>query len=1002
MNEVKIADILPLSPLQAGLLFHHDFDETAGDVYTVQLSVGLEGRLDRPALWAAAEAQLQRHANLRAAFRYRQHDEPVQVVPTRVSVPHSEADLSALPDDLGQAELNRLAEEHRARRFDLRRAPALRFALVKLAPQRHRLLFTCHHILLDGWSMPLLVQELLALYRARVRGRQIPDGAGLPAVTPYREYLKWLTSRDQEAAEKEWRRALEGVQEPTYLIPGGRAFGRPKEIWRTLPADLTARLNHMARSRGVTLNTVVQGAWAIVLGRLTRRHDVVFGATVSGRPPELSGSETMIGLLMNTVPVRVRLQPAESRADALTRLQSEQSALLDHQHLGLSKIQRLTEAGELFDTLLVFQNFPLHPEHADDGTVLRITDVTSLDATHYPVSLVVVPGDELYLRLTYRSDVVVPGGAPRLLDRMARVLEALAHHPNRPVGGIDVLSSGERHQLLAEWNDAAHVRAPVPPGTSPPIGRSIPGARAYVLDPRFELLPAGVAGELYLAGTGLARGYLNRPALTAERFVPDPFGPSGSRMYGTGDLARWRGDGQLEYLGRVDHQVKIRGFRIELPEVESAITSHAAVAAAVVVARENKPADRHLVAYVAAQPGHSLETEALQRHLASVLPEYMVPSVVVWLDTLPTTAHGKVDREALPPPTTGGTAGGRPPRTPQERALCAAVADVLNVAQVGVDDNFFGLGGNSLSAARLVSRIRAEPGISLSIRDLYESPTVAGLMKRQDAAASSRAGLEVLLPIRSYGTAPALFCIHPGSGLSWSYAGLARHLEDRPIYGLQAGGLARPTELPGSIDAMAEDYVGRIRMVQPAGPYHLLGWSFGGVVAHAIATRLQWQGERLEFLALLDSYAPSSGDGGDEPLVAEERRVFLEGLGLNAVHFLSGEITPAAVLEAARRDGSPVARLDEAIVSALMAASAHHLRLMAAHTPAIFEGDMLSFEAGVGQPVDTSSAVSWRPFVTGSIDSHVIDCRHEQMMQPAALICMGPVIAAWLDRREPE
>ena len=370
-------------------------------------------------------------------------------------------------------------------------------------------------------------------------------------------------------------------------------------------------------------------------------------------------------------------------------------------------------------------------------------------------------------------------------------------------------------------------------------------------------------------GAGLARGYLGRAGLTAERFVADPFGPAGSRMYRTGDLARWRADGVLDFLGRADAQVKLRGFRIEPGEIEAALQRHATVAQAAVIARRDGADERadasgsdtaagtlRLVAYVVPKAGMAVDASALRQHVAALLPDYMVPSAFVSLERLPLTPNGKLDRRALPAPVLTTNAPQRLPRTPQEAVLCALFAETLGLTDVGIDDNFFELGGHSLLATRLIGRIRSALDVELAIRSLFEAPTVEALAKLVTADVTpSNSDFDTVLPIRATGQAQPLFCIHPAGGISWPYARFIRHIPpDRPIYGLQARNLLQRDYYPNSIEEMAADYVDLVRKIQPSGPYHLLGWSFGGLVAHAMATQLQRSGEEVALLALLDSY----------------------------------------------------------------------------------------------------------------------------------------------------
>ncbi|MCW8101039.1 amino acid adenylation domain-containing protein [Streptomyces tauricus] len=1042
MKRSALEDILPLSPLQEGLLFHNVFDEKALDIYTVQMVLDLEGALDAKALRTAAGALLARHANLRTAVRHEGLSRPVQIVLKDVPLAWHEVDLSALPRDEREREARRVLDADRARRFDLAEPPLVRFTLLRYGPDRHRFVLTNHHVLWDGWSRPVLLRELLALY---LNGGDVSQ---LPRVRPYRDYLGWLAGRDRAEGERAWQEALAGLEAPFRVASAasGRVPVVPRQVEMSLTPSETARLTERARELGVTLNTVAQAAWAIVLSRLVGRTDVVFGVTVSGRPPELDGVENMVGLFINTLPLRLRLHPAEPLADLLGRLQTEQTRLLDHQYLGLTRIQELAGVGELFDSALVFENYPLDPAGAPAADAhaprhgVRVTGVETQDGMHYPLGLIVKPGNRLRFRVDFRPDVFTEETATAVGERLRRVLTAVLDDPRRPVGTLDVLSAAERTRVLEEYNDTARevretdvvtlfqeqaartpdaeavvsgaerltyaelnaranrlarllvaggaaperfvalalprtvqaavgllavlktgaaylpldpgypadriaymldsadpallvttrelapglpehaaprivlddvdltpysgadlsdadralplslthpayvvftsgstgrpkgvviehrslgaylVRAkeayptaagttllhspisfdltvtglytplvsggrvhiaeltgdaaagpsatflkgtpsvlalldelpdevspthtlmlggellvgealdrwrvrhpdatvfnvygateatvnsvenPIEPGTKVPagaipVGRPFWNTRILVLDAGLRPAPPGTAAEVYIAGTGLARGYLGRQDLTAERFVACPYGAPGERMYRTGDLARWNEAGALEFVGRVDGQVKIRGYRIELGEIESVVSGHPEVARSAVVVREDVSGDRRLVAYVVPDQGAAPAPAAVREHAAATLPDYMVPDAVVVLDALPLTPNGKLDRRALPAPEYGTAPGGRAPRSPREEILCGLFAEVLRRPAVGIDEDFFDLGGHSLLATRLVSRIRATLDVELSVRQLFDTPTVAGVAGALDTGSGAR------------------------------------------------------------------------------------------------------------------------------------------------------------------------------------------------------------------------------------------------------------------------
>ena len=525
-----------------------------------------------------------------------------------------------------------------------------------------------------------------------------------------------------------------------------------------------------------------------------------------------------------------------------------------------------------------------------------------------------------------------------------------------------------------------------------PIGQPIQNVRAYVLDGNLQLAPPGITGELYTVGPGLARGYLKQPGLSAERFVANPYGARGTRMYRTGDLARWRGNGVLEFLGRTDHQLKIRGFRIEPAEIEGVLRAHPAVAQAALIAREDRPGEKRLIGYVVLASGQTADAAFLRAHLARSLPDYMVPAAIVLLDALPLTPNGKLDRKALPAPDlSAATNSWQTPRTPQEETLCALFAETLGLPRVGIEDNFFELGGHSLLATRLVSRINTTLDIKLSIGNLFAAPTVAGLGE-QLSSNTDRGSLEVLLPLRPHGSLSPLFCIHPVTGISWCYAGLLQHLRaNYPIYGLQARGLKHPEPLPLTIEQMVRDYLGQIRKIQPRGPYHLLGWSFGGVAAYAIAAELQLQGEQVVLLALLDAY-PIDQENPCNPR-DEERQVhpYLRNLGQLPAAYLS------TIKELLQREGHIPSDFEDRHLLAMSEVVKNSQHLKSTFVPPQFKGDLLLFTATqheAGPPTER-----WRPYVSGHIHIHPIACQHMYMMRPEPLAEIGRVLAAELEKR---
>ncbi|OXM62111.1 non-ribosomal peptide synthetase [Amycolatopsis vastitatis] len=1022
-----VEDVYPLTPLQAGMVFHTLLDD-GSPAYFEQVRIRLAGVADPAGLAAAWQRVVDRTPVLRTRLVWTGVEEPVQVVDRAATLPVTHHDWR----DLGPAEretaLREALEADRAVPFDLTRAPLTRLTIAALPGDEVDLVWTSHHVLFDGWSAAQIFAEACEHYAAATAGVR----PALVARRPYRDYLGWLADRDQAAADEFWRTTLAGFDAPTALPydrpPAEAHQSRSTDAVRTeLPAAATLRLREFARTHGLTVNTVVQGVWALLLAMVSGDRDVLFGTTVSGRPGDLAGVESMIGLFINTIPTRVRVDGTQPVARWLGQLQAAQSEARDHDFVSLARLRPLSDvpAGQnLFDSMVVFENYPIS-EPATAGAP-RVVEVASADATNFPLCLRASLDEGLALDLAYDPALFDAGTVTALTDRLVALLDGVTADAGRPLARVPWVGAAERAQVLADAHgpDAAgtpstvpalfadqvrrrpdapavlagdrtltclelderanhlaqrlaglgvavedrvglllepsveHVvaelavlkagaayvpldtRAPherlravlaeagvsvvvagdtwltvaesvhsgpsltvgeqrsrtapdcravpdnlayvmytsgstgvpkgvavrhrditalaqdsrftgdahtrvlahsplafdastyelwvplltggatvlpdgpdltpaslrravsehdvtsawltaglfrllaqddpdclrglrevwtggdvVPPamvrtvqaacpglvvvdGYGPtetttfatsfrltgetgvpepvPIGRPLDGMRAYVLDAELRPLPTGAPGELCLAGAGLARGYLGRPGLTAERFVPDPFGAPGERMYRTGDVVRRGPGGELVFLGRSDDQVKLRGFRIELAEVEAVLAAHPAVAQAVATVHPDSSGIKRLIAHVVLE--RAADPDELRAHVAAALPEYMVPAVVMVLAALPLNRNGKVDRRALPAPD--GPLTSRPyvePATATQRAVAGIWQRLLGVERVGAKDNFFELGGDSILSIRLVSRLLAECGVSLSPRAVFAHPTVSRL-----------------------------------------------------------------------------------------------------------------------------------------------------------------------------------------------------------------------------------------------------------------------------------
>jgi amino acid adenylation domain-containing protein len=1035
--------------MQEGILFHTLCASEPG-VYSVQWSCTLHGNLCVSTFKQAWQLVLDRHPALRTAFSWELRDEPFQIVYRHVKLPWRQHDWRSISAAEQEWRLEAALAEDRAQGFELSKAPLMRLVLNQLTEDAYQFVWSLHHLVLDGWSRPVVLREVFQIYDAFCLDRELRLEVG----RPYGDYIAWLQRQDLSQAKLFWRQTLKGFTTPTALNIGNahdnfssKNVDHAEQQLR-LSAAATADLQALAQQHQLSLNTLVQGAWATLLSRYSGQEDVVFGVTVAGRPTDLAGVESMIGLFINTLPVRVRVDPKALLIPWLQERQQQQVEARQYEHSPLVQVQGWSDVPRglpLFESLLIFENYPARASVQKWGNSLEIHRVRVISRTNYPLTVVVVPGLELTLRIGYQCHRFDTATITRMLAHFRMLLEGMATDPARRLVDLPMLTQAEQHQLLGEWNDSSlacpqdtsmhqlfeaqvartpdavavvfedqeltyrelniranqvahHLQAlgvgpevlvglyverslemmvgllgiikaggayvPLDPaypqerltfilrdaqiavlltqqrlsarcsehqtqivcldtdwemiaqesGTNPinkvtpnnvvyvlytsgstgtpkgvavehyqlcnylhgisqrlalsnpasfatvstlaadlantmvfgalctggclhvlsqecvadpdimadyfrhhsidclkivpshlaalqtslppeqvlpnrllilggessrldwveslqrlapgcailnhygpteatvgaltyhmeenkrapvtstlPLGRPLANVQIYLLDPHLQPVPIGVPGELYIGGASVARGYLNRPALTAEKFMPNPFSNMpGTRLYKTGDVARYLPDGNVEFLGRLDNQVKLRGYRIELGEIETTLEYHPAIRQAVVLAREDTPDRRHLVAYCVPHHGCIPDIRELRSFLQTKLPDYMVPSVFMVLDALPLTPNGKVDRQALPAPDQE-----RPPlseafvapSTLSQELLVGIWASVLKVESVGIHDNFFALGGHSLLAVQVMSRLRKVFQVDVPLRVLFDAPTVAGLAR---------------------------------------------------------------------------------------------------------------------------------------------------------------------------------------------------------------------------------------------------------------------------------
>ncbi|MFF5070222.1 non-ribosomal peptide synthetase [Micromonospora olivasterospora] len=1059
-----LEDVYPQTPLQQGLWFQSQYAQGQG-LYHVQVVLEIEQDLQVEVFRQSWAEVMRRHPILRTNFWSVPGHEAMQLVWRQVPVPLEEQDWRSDSPQQQRERLDAYLKQERARGFDPYEIPQWRMLLARTADDNYSFVLSAHHTILDGWSNSLLLAEVVQCYGALLQGRQ----AALQPTRPYRDYVAWLRKQDMQQAERYWRELLQGAEQAVPLSvekksePAARDSDQPTMRLATtfLGDEETTELQKLAQDHHLTLNTVLQGCWALLLSRYTRSEDVIFGTVVSGRPPEFEGAERMVGLFINSLPIRVQVPGRARRLDWLQRLQEQNTQMRQYEHSPLLQVQQWSEIpadGQLFDSLFVFENYPLQE---DEAAALRLKLTDAEERTHFPLNVVVNPGERLGLSILYDTSRLDGETVERMLAHMLQTCRELTNSPQLSLAELTMLTEGERGRILNEWNTAtttttdpeylhelfeaqakrtpdsiavvyeeeqisyaelngranqlahwlqgqdvgpdvlvglclersievlvgllgilkagggyvpldpsypterlaflvedaglkviltqSHLEEGVPAEGVPTLcldsgwsavaqesretppsaltpenlayiiytsgstgrpkgvmvahrcvnhivpwqqehdcftrrqhvlqvasysfdfsvweiimplltggtlyiprhglrmigtdlhdivveraienlsftpgalatlptpdlphlrtlvvggeaysadlirtwapgrtffnvygptettvfatgthidenldvlhmGRPITNVELYVLDAHMQPVPVGVPGELYIGGVGVTRGYLNRPELTAEYFVANPFGEPGSRLYKSGDLVRYLPDGNIEFVGRIDHQVKIRGFRIELGEIEAVLGLHPQVRNCAVPVLPGERGQR-LVAYVEPEPGASDITDALRAYLGEKLPRHMVPAAFVCMEQLPLNQNGKLNRRALPLPEEAPAAtlaANALPRTRTEALLATVFEQVLGRAPVGIFDDFFVLGGHSLLAVQVVARIRHAFGVEMPIRLLFEQPTIAklaGELERlqQDQAPQRVAPLE---PVSRDQPLPATF-----------------------------------------------------------------------------------------------------------------------------------------------------------------------------------------------------------------------------------------------------
>lgn len=749
----NIQDIYSLSPLQEGMYFYSLY-KSDSQAYFEQISYAVRGSLDKEIFRESLEKLFARHDVLRTVFNHRKVSKPLQVVLKTVPAPLYFHDIQGLTAEEQDAHIHAFKITDKQTKFDLSRDVLMRVNVLQTGGDRFLIIWSYHHILMDGWCVSLLIDEFYKIYHSILSSQPLR----LEPVRPYKNYIKWLTDRDNHSSLPYWTQYLSGYTRATPLprsmagsglvARGGsvaEAEGSPvagdagRESYRAeqkaFELDTARRtgLQAIVLEYGVTWSNLIQMIWGILLAKYNQVNDVVFGLVVSGRPAEVEGVETMIGLFINTIPVRLKYGAGATFSDKLKEIHQASIDANPHQYEQLSEIQSFAELGNgLLDHILVFDNYPLSDQltgisgqgdNDEDGFLL--SNVETFEQTNYDLNVLVNLGERVWVNFNFNNIAYTGAFISRVWDHMNLIIDQVIHDPKIAIDDISLVSDQDMKKFFSRDDEFINARyrhfylRNVD-------GKPLTGKKIYLLDEKGQPLPAGFKGEICIDAGEMDAGFRHQDNFDAGNFAAHPLVPEG-RLYRTGDMGHWRSDGTLEYRGRKEEEFLVRGFRVESFQVKEVLMSYDKIRDAEVMAVKGIAEEEWLVAFYTAD--HSLDTAGLRQLLGKSLPAYMIPDRFVHFEKFPVTLTGDIDRAALlkaQRTILSEEPDFAPATNSIEEQLAAIWSEVLAKERVGIDDNFFRIMGNSIKAIQIVSRMY-KAGYKISIRNIFTYPTIREL-----------------------------------------------------------------------------------------------------------------------------------------------------------------------------------------------------------------------------------------------------------------------------------